>query len=333
MKALAANHYGSPDTLRISEWPKPVPNPNEVLVNVLVTTVNRTDTATLRAHPFFARAITGLVRPKFDAYGMEFAGRVEAIGRDVTRFVVGDAVFGLSPDRFGAHAEFLSVAETGAIARKPDTIPFPEAVVCEGAWYANGSVGGVGPGDDVLIYGASGAIGIAATQISKIRGAHVTAVVGPQHIALVRSLGADRVIDYTREDFTRIGLTFDVVFDAVGKTSYFSCRDLLKPKGVFRASDMGPGWSNIWLGLWSGLTGSRRVAVPFPEDAQGFVQVMAGWLENGSYRGVFDRIYPFSEIAEAYRYVEGGQKTGVVVIDMAADANGRQIFDANQAAN
>ena len=327
MRALIADRYGTPDTLQIRDVPVPVPGPKELLIRVEATTVNRTDTATLAAHPFFARAATGLVRPRFPIFGMEFSGVVEQVGQDVAAFAAGDAVFGLSPERFGAHAEFLCLPAGGAIAQKPAAVPNLEAVVSEGAWYANGSVGAVTPRDEVLIYGASGAIGLAALQIAKLRGAHVTAVVGPRHLELARTLGADVVLDYTAQDLSSLRRTFDLVFDAAGKTSYRAWQRHLNPRGVFRATDLGPGWSNVWLSLWSGVTGSKRVALPFPQDAPGFVTQMSGWLESGAYRGVFDRIYPFEEIAEAYRYVSMGQKTGIVAIDMRADAERRYLFD------
>ena len=327
MRALIADRYGTPDTLRLAELPVPVPGPDELLIRVEATTVNRTDTATLAAHPFFARAATGLIRPNFPVFGLEFSGVVEEVGETASGFSPGDAVFGLSPGRFGTHAEFFCLPAHGAVVLKPASVPHLEAIVCEGAWYANGSVGALERGHEALIYGASGAIGIAALQIAKGRGARVTAVVGPRHVELARSLGADAVVDYTAEDFTALDRRFDLVFDAVGHTSYGQCRRLLIPGGIYRATDLGPGWSNIPLSLWSALTGTRRVGIPFPQDAPGFVRAMAGWLEAGAFRGVFDRVYPFDEIAEAYRYVAMGEKTGIVAVDMRPGAERTYLFD------
>ena len=290
------------------------------------TTVNRTDTATLAGHPWFARLITGVIRQKYPVLGVDFAGTVETLGPDVTRFAQGDRVFGLSPERFGAHAEFLCLPEDGAIEPIPDGLGFQEAVVCEGAWYAWGSVGAMTPGQSALIYGASGAIGSAAVQLAKARGVTVTAVVGPQHIALAHELGADTVINYTAQDFSALGETFDVVMDAVGKTSYFACKPLLKPGGVFRATDLGPFWSNIWLGTWSSITRSGRVSVPFPVDAPGFVAHLRELLADGRFRGVFDRVYPFEQIPEAYAFVASGQKTGIVAVNLDEDATFQQVF-------
>lgn len=326
MRAFVASHYGTPDDLVLRDVPQPEPGPTELLIAVEATTVTRTDEATLRAHPWFARPMTGLIRPRHPIFGIDFAGRVVASGHRTNRFEVGDRVFGLSPERFGAHAEYLCLPEDAAIARIPEGLAADEVVVCEGAWYADGSVGALAEGTEVLVYGASGAIGTAAVQLARERGAHVTAVVGPQHVALARRLGAHRVIDYSAEVFTDIGCRFDLVFDAVGKTSYFACRHLLKPGGVFRATDLGPYWSNIGLGLWSELSKTGRVGVPFPRDAPGFVARLATLMGTGRYRGVVDRIFPFADTPEAYRYVSSGQKTGIVVLSLAPNARARQVF-------
>jgi NADPH:quinone reductase-like Zn-dependent oxidoreductase len=201
---------------------------------------------------------------------MDFAGVVEAVGAGVTSFEPGDRVFGLSPDVYGAHAEFLCLPETAAIATMPAGVGFDKAEVGEGAWYADTNLQAfhLEPGHSVLIYGASGAIGTAAVQLAKFYGAKVTAVVATQHLDLVRRLGADRVIDYTAQDFTQIDETFDFVFDAVGKTTYFSCRRLLKPKGVFAATDLGPWCQNALLTIWSWITGRHRVIFALPQTGK-----------------------------------------------------------------
>ena len=317
MRAVVFSRYGAPEGLSFRDVPLPRPAGDEIRVRVHATTVNRTDTATLRAHPFFMRVITGLLRPKIRTLGMDFAGVVDALGDGVSAFQVGDRVFGISPDRFGAHAEYLCVPADGPVARIPGSIPFGEAVVGEGAWYANSTTKRLHEGQQCLIYGASGAIGTAAVQLAKARGAVVTAVVGSRHMDLAKSLGADRVLNYEEQDFTAIGETFDLVFDAVGKTSWFSCRPLVKNGGKFAATDLGPFWSNLLLGAWFGLTGSRRVGVPFPEDAPGFVHGLAGLMAAGRFRGVFDRSFPLEDIVEAFRYVETVQKTGIVVCSAA----------------
>lgn len=324
MKAAISARYGSPDVLEIREVPAPKPQADEVLVRVHATTVSRTDCGMLRPHPAFVRLGAGLFRPKLTILGMDFAGRIETVGSSVTTFKPGDRVFGLSPGVYGAHAEYLCLPERGALASLPDGIPFGKAVVGEGAWYADTNLQalGVEPGHDLLIYGASGAIGTAALQLAKCRGATVTAVVATRHLDLVRSLGADRAVDYTTQDFTRIGQTFDSVFDAVGKTTYFQCRRLLEPNGRFAATDLGP-WGQIpLLAIWSAMTGSRRVLFPLPRagTARACLEYLAARMAAGEYRAVVDREYPLDAIADAYRYVETQQKTGIVVISVCQSA-------------
>jgi NADPH:quinone reductase-like Zn-dependent oxidoreductase len=269
----------------------------------------------------------GLFRPKWTVLGLDFAGEVEAIGANVTLFKPGDRVFGLSPDHYGAHAEYLCVPENGAIATMPTGVRFNEAVVCEGAWYAHTYLQqfGLKPGHKILIYGASGAIGTAAVQLAKSCGTEVTAVVGRQHLDLVRSLGADHVVDFTAGDFTQIGETFDFVFDAVGKTTFFRCWRLLKADGVFSASDLGPWWQNLILAALSSITGRRRVVLPMPKDSETFVSYLKGRMEAGEFHAVIDREYPFEAIAEAYRFVESEQKTGIVVISIVAVNESRTV--------
>ena len=317
MKAAVFDRYGPPERLTLRDVPVPEPKPGDVRVRVIASTVGRTDTSTLRAHPFFARAMTGLLRPKMRILGMDFAGTVDAVGAGVSRFRPGDPVFGMVPERFGAHAEYLCTPADAAIAPLPRGVPFQEAVVGEGAWYAHSTTRHLAAGMRCLIYGASGAIGTAAVQLAKAQGAEVTAVVGTRHMALAERLGADRIINYETRDFTAAQDRFDVVFDAVGKTSWFACRRLLTPDGMFAATDLGPGWSNLLLEGWSSLTGLGRIRIPFPKDAPGFMRHLATLMEEGRFHGVFDRSYPLDDIVEAFRYVETGQKTGIVVIDVA----------------
>ena len=316
MRAAVAGRYGPPGVLELRDVPRPRPMQGEIRIRVRAATVNRTDTATLRAHPFFARPMTGWLRPRMQTLGMDFAGEVEALGDGVDRFRLGERVFGISPERFGAHAPYLCLSADAAIARIPEGLPFARAVVGEGAWYASATVNALAAGQTCLIYGASGAIGTAAVQLAKARGVQVTAVVGERHLGLARELGADRVVNYQAEDFTALDERFDMVFDAVGKTSWFQCRGLLKPGGVFSATDLGPYWSNIWLSAWNAATGRRRVRVPYPDDARGFVEELATLMAEGRFHGVFDRSYRLDQIVEAFEYVETGQKTGIVVIEL-----------------
>ena len=328
MKAAVNTRYGSPDVLEIRQVHKPEPKAGDVLIRVHATTVSRTDCGMLRPHPFFVRFVAGLRRPKLTILGMDFAGEVEAVGAGVTTFKPGNRVFGVSPDVYGAHAEYLCVPEKAAIAAMPAGTRFGEAVVCEGAGYADTNLQAfrLKPGHSILIYGASGAIGTAAVQLAKSYGAKVTAVVATRHLGLVRSLGADRAVDYTAQDFTQIGETFDFVFDAVGKTTFFRCRRLLKPEGVFAATDLGPWCQNPLLVIWSLISGSHRVIFPLPQSskAKAFVEFLKTRMEAGEFRPVIDREYPLEAIADAYRYVETEQKTGIVVINVKSAGENAQ---------
>jgi NADPH:quinone reductase-like Zn-dependent oxidoreductase len=322
LKAAVITRYGSPDVIKILDVPKPAPAAGEVLIQVHAATVNRTDCGELRPR-IIGRLIFGLRRPRRTIFGMDFAGVVEAVGAEVTSFKLGDRVFGMCPSRSnGAQAEYVCIPEKASIAIMPAHMRFDEAVVCEGAFYANSGLRKfhVGPGHKILIYGASGAIGSAALQLAKAYGAEVTAVVATQHLQLVKSLGADRAIDYTTEDFSRIGETFDFIFEAVGKASYFRCRRLLTPKGTFMATDIGPWGQYLPLLIWSLIAKNNRVLVPLPPRGSGhaFVEFLKNRMESGQFRAVIDRRYPFDAIADAYRYVETGRKVGVVVINVAA---------------
>ncbi len=319
MRAAVNTRYGSPDVIEIREVAKPLPKVGEVLVKVHASTVSRTDCGFLRAHPFAMRLFTGLLRPQRTILGMDFAGVVETVGANVKSFRPGESVFGLLRWReLGAHAEYVCVPEASYIAKMPTGVTFEQAVVGEGAFYAYTSLMQLGlkRGQRILIYGASGAIGTAAVQLAKSLGADVTAVVATRHVDLAKSLGAARVIDYTAQDFTRIGETFDCVLDAVGKASYFRCRRLLKASGVFAATDAGPGGQTLLLAIWSFITGSKRVLAVIPKRVERFVDYLKERIEAGEIRAVIDRRYPLEAIADAYRYVEQGQKTGIVVVNV-----------------
>jgi NADPH:quinone reductase-like Zn-dependent oxidoreductase len=320
MKAAVVTRYGSPDVIKILDAPKPTPAPDEVLVRVHAATVTRTDCGELRAHPYFSRLFYGLRRPNRTIFGLDFAGEVEAVGAKTLVFKPGERVFGMCPSRKnGAHAEYVAVPER-LVATMPAGARFDEAVVCEGAFYASAVLKSTDlkPGQKILIYGASGAIGTALVQLAKAVGAAVTAVVATRHLELVKTLGADRAIDYTCEDFTHIGERFDCVVDAVGKTSFFRCRRLLKPDGIFAATDLGAYWQNVVLALWSSIARRNRVVIVVPGRIDGFVGFLKGRMEAGQFRAIIDRNYPLAAIADAYHYVETGQKVGIVVVNVAA---------------
>ena len=317
MKAAISDHYGGPEVIQIRDIDPPKPSAGQILIKVHASTVTRTDDGMLRPIPGFARLFLGLRKPKLKILGMDFAGEVVKVASDVTRFQPGDRVFGLSSVRFGAHAEYVCVAADSAVALIPEQIPCEQAVVCEGAWYANNNLRKMNlqAGKKILIYGASGAVGTAAVQLARYYGAEVTAVVDTPRIELAAALGADRVIDYTQCDFTQIGDSFDCVFDAVGKAGYFHCKKLLKPEGIFASTELKPWLPNGLFSLWHALTRRNRVFVALPTDSKRLVDFMAQRLTAGEFEGVFDRSYTLDSIAEAYRYVAKGLKTGIVVIN------------------
>jgi NADPH:quinone reductase-like Zn-dependent oxidoreductase len=318
MKAAVVVRFGSRWSIEVREVPKPVPASGEVLVRVRAATVNRTDCGELR-HPFLERMITR-GQPQRTTIGMDFAGEIEAVGTGVTAFKPGDRLFGMCPrGRNGAQAEYFCVPETGPIAAMPAGMRFDEAPVCEGAYYANASVSRFcKPGCKALIYGASGAIGTAAVQLAKYYGAHVTAVVASRHVGMARSLGADRVVDYQTREFRQLGANFDFVLDAVGKLAVRRWRRLLHPDGFFAVTDLGPGGQDVPFLLWSAITRSGKVSVPLPQrgSAPRFVHFLKERMETGQFHAVVDRKYTLDAIADAYRYVQTGQKTGIVVIDV-----------------
>lgn len=323
MRAAVCTRYGPPEVVSVTEVPAPVPGPGELLVRVVVTTVNRTDCAYRAAKPFFMRSVTGLRRPRRTILGTEFAGEVVEAGAAVDRFAVGDRVFGYCEGPFGAHAELVVVAQDSMVATTPAHIRDDEAAAAtEGCHYASSAIrrAGVRPGDHVLVNGATGGIGSAAVQLLTAMGATVTAVCTGEHSELVRRLGADHVVDYLAEDFTRTSTRYDVVIDAVGKSTFGSCRRILKPAGVYVSSELGPGWQNLPLALVGLLRrGRKRVVFPVPDEGQSVVEAIRDHLVAGTFRPVIDRSYPLEDIVEAYRYVGSGQKLGNVVITVRAE--------------
>jgi NADPH:quinone reductase-like Zn-dependent oxidoreductase len=314
VKAVVCDRYGPPEVLRLEEVAQPVPKEDEVLVKVRASTVNRTDCGFRAAKPFFSRVFTGLRRPKRRIPGMELAGVVEAVGPAASEFKVGDEVFGV---RSGAHAEYVCVREQGALAHKPAGMSFEEAAaVPDGVIIALTCLREADSleGRRILIYGASGSIGTAAVQLAKHFGAHVTAVCNTKNVELVRSLGADVVIDYLREDFTKNGETYDVVFDAVGKHSFRRSRRSLKPGGAFIETDLGFGWHVPPLALLTRWIGSKKVTIPLPKYTKENVVFLKELLDAGKYRPVIDRMYPLDQVVEATKHVETGQKVGNVVL-------------------
>jgi NADPH:quinone reductase-like Zn-dependent oxidoreductase len=316
MKAAVYRRYGPPDVVRIEDVEKPAPRDNEVLVRIHATTICAADRRLRGADPFFVRLMAGFWKPKVHILGMELAGTVEAVGKAVTRFRAGDQVFGGTGFQFGAHAEYVCVPEDGRLAAKPANMTFEEAAgVLFGGFSALHFLkkANIQAGQKVLIYGASGSVGTFAVQLAKHFGAHVTGVCSTANLELVRSLGADQVVDYTREDFSMAGRVYDVVFDTVGKSGLRRTLRCLKRGGFYlraAAIDL----PAILGGVWASRTGAAKViggVVSGTAEDQAFLK---GLIEAGKLRTAIDRTYSLEDIAEAYRYVDTGHKKGHVVI-------------------
>ena len=325
MRAVVYDRYGPPEVLRLADVQRPVPKVDEVLVKVHAAAVTRADCATREANrrsglliSVISQLVSGVGRPRQRILGSEFAGVVEALGAAVTEFSVGDRVFGSSGFRFGAHAQFMCIPESARIASMPAGMSFDDAAaICDGGLNALWclKVGDLRKGQRILIYGASGAIGTAAVMVAKYFGADVTAVCNTKNIEVVRSLGADRVIDYTKEDFTKNGETYDVIFDAVGKQSFGRCVDSLALGGRYLATD---GLANLVLAMWTSRFGNKKVifSIP-PRYTKKDVLLLKDLIEAGKYRAVIDRRYPMEDVVKAAQYVETEQKTGNVIMTIA----------------
>jgi NADPH:quinone reductase-like Zn-dependent oxidoreductase len=322
MRAIVYDHYGPPDVLRLEEVEKPAPNEDEVLVKLRAVAVTRADVATREANrrsglpvTLISRLVSGLLRPRQQILGSDFAGEVEAAGAAVREFAAGDHVFGTTGFRFGAYAEFTCVREIARIAHMPAGATFEEAAaITDGGLNALWCLrlAGLTKDTTILIYGASGAIGTAAVQLARHFGADVTAVCSTKNLELVTSLGAGQAIDYMREDFTKNGQTYDVILDAVGKHSFARCKGSLKPGGRYLATD---GLRNLFLGLWTSRFGDKKVIFKIPPRyTKQDVLFLKGLVEAGEFRPVIDRRYRFEEVVEATRYVETEQKTGNVIL-------------------
>ena len=319
MKAVVWDRYGPPEVLRLEEVDRPVPADDEVLVHIRAATVNRTDCHRRAADPFVWRFLLGLRRPRQRILGMEFAGVVEQAGASVTDFAPGDEVFGMRG--FGAHAEYLCVPAAKVVAQKPPNVTFEEAAaIPDGAEVALTCLrrGGVSRGMEVLVYGASGSVGTATVQLAKHFGARVTAVCNTRSVELLRSLGADEVLDYTRgEDFTRNRGAYDLVIDAVSKHSYMRSRRSLRRGGAYVTME---GFRNLALLPFSRLTG-KRLVLAFGHPARADLLLFKRLLETGEYRAVIDRTYPLDQVIEATRYVETQQKIGNVILTISEGGN------------
>ena len=320
MKAIVYQKYGPPDVLELKEVEKPTPKDNEVLIKVYAATVGISDLMTIKGAPFFARFFTGLIRPKNSIPGAEFSGEIEAIGNDVKRYKKGDPVFGVDLIGLGAYAEYKCLPEDGVLAIKPANATWEEAApVCGAlaAWNFLTDQTTIQSGQKVLINGASGSIGTTAVQIARYFGAEVTGVCCPTNLELVKSLGADHVIDYTQEDFAKTGQTWDVIFDVENKSSFSRCKGLLTQKGVYLKTF--PGLIILLQMLWTSRIGRKKAKFsatglrPAPERLS-FLNELIELVEAGKLKSIIDRRYPLEQTAEAHRYVEKGHKNANVVL-------------------
>ncbi len=330
MKAIVFTEYGSPDVLQLKEVAKPTPKDNEILVKVYATPVNygdltarnfansRQNSICLRLLYLPARMAFGWNKPKINILGSELAGEVEAVGKDVTKFKAGDQVFAYLGMNMGANAEYVCIPESGTVALKPSNLTYEEASTLPyGAIMATSLLGkaNIQRGQKVLINGASGGIGSMAVQLAKHFGAEVTGVCGTPRLEFVKSLGADKVIDYSKEDFTKNGETYDLIFDILGRSSFSRLKRSLKPNGIYLLASFK--MKALLQMLWTSMTGSKqKVICAFANETPESLVFIKGLAEAGKIKAVIDRCYPLEQTAEAHRYIEEGDKKGNVVITM-----------------
>lgn len=329
MLASHFRNYGNPEVLELKTVAVPEVKATSILIEVHCSTVNRTDSGFLTGKPWIARLFSGVLRPRFNVLGNEFAGVVVKVGCDVKQFQVGDRVFGFDADDFGGHAEFIAVDEKSPVARIPAGLEFQDVVAStEGGHYALNYIRAakISGGQRVLVNGATGAIGSAAVQILKSMGVYVTAVCAGEYIEKVRSLGADEVIDYQKEDFTRLPGGYDMVFDAVGKSSFRACLPLVKKRGFYVSTELGYLSQNPFLALLTPLFGGKRLLFPIPSINQDDVVYFQGLLATRQFRPLIDRSYPLTDVSAAFEYVLTGMKVGNVLIEMPAMTKAREGF-------
>ena len=323
MKAIVYTEYGSPEVLQLKQVEKPAPKDNEVLIKICATTVTATECTFRKGEPFFSRLFTGLIRPKITTLGEELAGEVEEVGKDVAVFKKGDLVFGTAGPKFGANAEYICVPEDGVLAIKPANLTHEDAASCVDGFLTAmpflRDTGNIQSGQSVLINGASGSVGSAAVQVAKYLGAEVTGVCSTENLEMVKSLGADHVIDYKKEDFTKTGKKFDIIFDAVGKISFSHTKNALKQKGIFLEAGIGMGILPhvIWTSMFDGKKAKiAATGLRSPQERAQDLKILIELLESGKIRPVIDRQYTLAQIAEAHHHVDKGHKKGNVVITL-----------------
>ncbi|MDG1278264.1 MAG: NAD(P)-dependent alcohol dehydrogenase [Algoriphagus sp.] len=317
MKAQIYTQYGPPSVIRFAEIAKPNVGKSDVLIQVKAATVNRTDSGFRSAEYFVSRFFSGLFRPNQPVLGCEFAGVVSEIGSEVSKFKVGDRVFGFDDEGFGAHAEFKVIDENKGITTIPEGLDFETAAaLSEGSHYALGNIraANVLADQHVLVIGGTGAIGSAAIQLIKGIGAKVTAVCPGAHMNTVRNLGADRVVNFQTEDFTQTEERYEFIFDAVGKSRFSICKPLLKEKGIYISTELGPRLENIFLAIKHKFTSGKKLLFPIPTFSQEDLIFLKTQYEKGLFKPLIDRVYDFDQLVEAYTYVGTGQKIGNVIL-------------------
>ncbi len=328
MKAIITTKYGSPDVLELREIEKPIPKDNEVLIKIHAATITTAETMMRTGHPLIGRLFMGLTKPKHAVSGTGFSGKIETIGKDVNLFKIGDSVFGESLFHFGTHAEYVCIKENGVIALKPKNITHEEAaIVGDGPITSLNflkKLAKIKPGQRILINGASGSLGTAAIQLANHFGAEVTAVCSTRNLDLVKSLGADNVIDYTQDDFTKNGETYDVIYDTIGKSSFSKCKNSLTTKGAYISPVLG--LPLLFKMMKTGIIGGKKAlfsatgALPI-ETIRTFLQEIKELMETGQLKSVIDKHYALDQVAEAHRYIETGRKIGNVVLSMGSQNN------------
>jgi NADPH:quinone reductase-like Zn-dependent oxidoreductase len=322
MKAIVHTKYGPPDELQLKEMQKPVPKDNEVLIKIRATTVTTSDcnvrnfTFVPKSFLFFARLMLGFKKPRINILGIDLAGEIEAVGQDVKLFKQGDQVFGSIGTKMGTHAEYACLPEDGALALKPANMTWEEAtsvsLAGNTALFFIRDLAKIQAGQKILIHGASGAIGTYAVQLAKYYGAEVTGVCSTTNAEMVKSLGAEKVIDYTIEDFTKSDERYDFVFDVVGKTTFSQCKGILKPKGIYLENMMEV--KDFLKVLWTSIVGGKKIKGGVSTERAENLKFYIELIESGKLRPVIDRIFPLEKTAEAFRYVEQGHKKGNVII-------------------
>lgn len=323
MKAYIYEEYGPPEVLQQKEIDSPQLKDNELLVKVMVAGVNRTDCANLRAKPAIMRLTMGLFKPRKKILGTTFSGKVEAIGANISSYAVGDRVFGFNDSGVCCFAEYLTITEGDNVAVMPEDMTFKQGASCiEGAHYANNFINKVNlvPGQKVFVNGGSGAIGSSMIQLLSYLKADITVSCTADTKRLMRSLGATKVLDYTKDDLFEEQESYDCVFDAVGKSSFGACKVLLKPGGVYISSELGQNIQNVWYAILSWIFGSvpgnngKKVKFPYPAHLKRSIDLVRSLFEAGHFSPVIDRAYPFDRLADAFHYVESGEKIGNVVL-------------------